>query len=459
MTFFVALIVLDEHRVEQKKRDCFTCLAAPARSNGQDDDVPEGTIVDRFMVWYSDILMKPAAKVLVLIIFFGMFGGLGYRASLLKQEFYFVDVLPSDSYAGDFWDSFTAYTGGSGVSPYVVFRDVDQSDVGVQLQMEDYVNQLVDMGEISAQPDFFWVRDFQSFVVSNQSMTGLASSFPQDSAMYTTYGNSTATVSEVMTGLSFEDQLDVFLTVPAYDQLYSDNIVRNSDGKVTASRTRVRMDNVNLRSVEDQVDALEDQRVITETLPVPINADIDPDNWKFFTFDELYYIWQFYTESPSELVLTTILGVSAVSVISLIFIPHWSAIFFVAPIISILYVDLLGFLQLCGVAINAVSYISLVMSIGLMVDFLLHILLRFFESKETTREAKVKDVLQTMGTSILIGGISTFLGVLPLVFSTSTIFSTIFYCFLGLVVLGITHGLIFLPVVLSLLGPTVVLKL
>merc|ERR1712232_874855 len=245
--------------------------------------------------------------------------------------------------------------------------------------------------------------------------------------------------------------------VPAYDQLYSDNIVRNSKGNVTASRTRVRMTEINQRSVEDQVDALENQRIISKEMS--INRDVDPDNWKFFTFDELYYIWQFYTESPSELFLTTILGVSAVSIISLVFIPHWSSVLFVAPIISILYVDLLGFLQLCGVAINAVSYISLVMSIGLMVDFLLHILLRFFESQESTRDAKVKDVLQTMGTSILIGGISTFLGVLPLVFSSSAIFSTIFYCFLGLVVLGVTHGLIFLPVVLSLLGPTVVLEL
>ncbi|KAL3926143.1 MAG: hypothetical protein SGBAC_013588, partial [Bacillariaceae sp.] len=57
----------------------------------------------------------------------------------------------------------------------------------------------------------------------------------------------------------------------------------------------------------------------------------------------------------------------------------------------------------------AVSYISLTMSIGLMVDFLLHILLRYFESKETTREAKVKDLLRTMGTSILIGGFFHFL--------------------------------------------------
>merc|ERR1712232_314042 len=121
--------------------------------------------------------------------------------------------------------------------------------------------------------------------------------------------------------------------------------------------------------------------------------------------------------------------------------------------------DLLGFLQFCGVAINAVSYISLVMSIGLMVDFIMHILLRYYESKEVTREGKVKDTLEEMGTSILIGAISTFLGVIPLALSTSNIFSTIFITFLGLVVLGATHGLIFLPVMLSLVGPTVVLDL
>jgi len=457
ITFFVALIVLDERRVEERKRDCFTCLKAPELAGGEEEEVPEGSIVDRFMAWYCDILLKPAVKVIVLAIFFSIFGGLGYSATLLKQEFYFLDVLPSDSYVGDFWESFVAYTGGSGMTPYVVFRDVDQGDAAIQAQMEDYVNKIVAMHEVGGQPEFFWVRDFQSFLASNQSISALAATLPKDSAVHAAYQGSSSTVAEAMAALSFERQLDVFLTVPAYDQLYSDNIVRNSEGNVTASRTRVRMSEIDQRSVEDQIDALENQRIISEQMP--INGDVDPDNWKFFTFDDLYYIWQFYTESPSELFLTTILGVSAVSIISLVFIPHWSSVLFVAPIMSILYVDLLGFLQLCGVAINAVSYISLTMSIGLMVDFLLHIVLRFFESKETTRNAKVKDTLQTMGTSILIGGISTFLGVLPLVFSTSTIFSTIFYCFLGLVVLGISHGLIFLPVVLSLLGPTVVLDL
>lgn len=456
MTFFVALIVLDERRVAEKKRDCLTCFGAP--SIDEEEVEPEGSLIDRFMVWFSDFLMKPIVKVAVLVIFFGIFGGLAYSASNLEQRFKFTDVLPSPSYVADFWNGYNKYTGGSGVAPYVNFRSVDQSDPVIQQQMEDYVNALVDMDEIKDQPEFFWLRDFKTFASSNASVAEAIRQLPEDQQQeFSAFANSTLTVAEVLGTMAFEQQMDVFLSIPIFNQLYSANIVRSEDGKVTASRTRVRMTEVSQESVVEQVEALEDLRVITEAQGP--NQFQDPDDWSFFTFDELFYIWQFYTESPAELVLSTILGVSAVSIISMIFIPHWSAIIFVAPIISILYVDLLGFLHLCGIAVNAVSYISLVMSIGLMVDFLLHILLRFFESKELTREAKVKDVLRTMGTSILVGGISTFLGVLPLVFSTSEIFTTIFFCFLGLVVLGVTHGLIFLPVVLSLFGPNVILEL
>lgn len=95
----------------------------------------------------------------------------------------------------------------------------------------------------------------------------------------------------------------------------------------------------------------------------------------------------------------------------------------------------------------------MLVSIGLLVDFVMHMLLRFYESTATNRVDKVKDAVQTMGSSILLGGISTFLGVLPLAISTSEIFQNLFICFLAMVVLGVTHGLILLPVVLSLVGP------
>ena len=46
----------------------------------------------------------------------------------------------------------------------------------------------------------------------------------------------------------------------------------------------------------------------------------------------------------------------------------------------------------------------------------------------------------------------TFLGISPLILSNSTVFRTFFKMFLGIIVFGLGHGLVLMPVVLSLLG-------
>lgn len=93
-----------------------------------------------------------------------------------------------------------------------------------------------------------------------------------------------------------------------------------------------------------------------------------------------------------------------------------------------------------------------VMSIGLIVDFIMHVMLRFYECPGN-RTSKTVEMMRTMGSSIFLGGVSTFLGTMPLVFSTSTVFRTVFVCFLGLVTISVGHGLILMPVLLSTVGP------
>lgn len=62
-------------------------------------------------------------------------------------------------------------------------------------------------------------------------------------------------------------------------------------------------------------------------------------------------------------------------------------------------------------------------------------------------------MLRSMGSSILLGGTTTFLGMMLLVFSSSAAFVTMFVIFTGIVVLGVSHGLILLPVLLDTIGP------
>ena len=78
---------------------------------------------------------------------------------------------------------------------------------------------------------------------------------------------------------------------------------------------------------------------------------------------------------------------------------------------------------------------------------------RYYESAETTRNGKVVETLETVGASILGGGLSTAMSVLPLAFSTSEILRTVFTCFFIMIAVAVTHGLMFFPVLLSICGP------
>eukprot|EP00545_Synedropsis_sp_CCMP1620_P000302 CAMPEP_0119016022 /NCGR_PEP_ID=MMETSP1176-20130426/11775_1 /TAXON_ID=265551 /ORGANISM="Synedropsis recta cf, Strain CCMP1620" /LENGTH=917 /DNA_ID=CAMNT_0006969347 /DNA_START=47 /DNA_END=2800 /DNA_ORIENTATION=+ len=414
LTFFVSCMVLDDRRIQKGNRDCFRCCS---RSKVDNESVQEESMADRFMGWYAEKLLRPWVKAFVIVAFVALAAACAVSTSKLEQSFKFTDVLPNDSYITDFFDAFNDYSVRSSVVPFAYFRYVDQSDESIQDEMEQYVNDLVGIDAIVDQPQSFWLRDFRSF-------------------------------TENKTDSDFTAQLDAFLADPVFTELYSDHIVRDDSGAITSSRVLIHMDNVDIEEVTEQVDALEDQRAVSEAAQV----NQGHDDFRFFTYEGTYNIWAFYAVSADEILLTTVSSVAAVTGVTLLLVPHWTAALFVLPLISVLYVDLLGVMQWAGISINPISYIALVMSVGLLVDFILHVLLRFYESHGNRKE-KVISMLKTMGSSILIGGITTFLGTLPLAFSSSSIFHTIFITFLALVILGASHGLILLPVILSLIGP------
>lgn len=123
-------------------------------------------------------------------------------------------------------------------------------------------------------------------------------------------------------------------------------------------------------------------------------------------------------------------------------------------VIVMVDIEIIGVLVLSGKSLGSSSMVVLTMlSIGLVADYCLHVMHAYLHVDSNSRKERAQLAVERIGVSVLLGGLSTFLGVILLAFSSGPIFFRFFALFASMAGLGIAHGLIFLPVVLSYIGP------
>jgi Niemann-Pick C1 protein len=145
-----------------------------------------------------------------------------------------------------------------------------------------------------------------------------------------------------------------------------------------------------------------------------------------------------------------LLGIAVIGVILLV---HPGAVLIL--VLCIVMVDLMLFAEmwLFDISLNTVSVVNLVMAVGLAVDYSLHVLHTFLHEGEDTRNERVRAAMREIGVAVLLGVLSTLLGVVVLSGSSSHIIRVFFQLLTGTVVFGGFVGLFFLPALLTLIGP------
>uniref|UniRef100_A0A4W5KGE9 NPC1 like intracellular cholesterol transporter 1 n=1 Tax=Hucho hucho TaxID=62062 RepID=A0A4W5KGE9_9TELE len=125
--------------------------------------------------------------------------------------------------------------------------------------------------------------------------------------------------------------------------------------------------------------------------------------------------------------------------------------------IIMITVDTVGVMTLWGIDYNAVALINLVTAVGISVEFVSHMTRSFAMSIQPTHVERAKEATATMGSAVFAGVAMTNLpGIVVLAFAKAQLIQ-IFFFRLNLVItlLGMAHGLIFLPVLLSYFGECV----
>ncbi|XP_025830631.1 protein patched homolog 1 isoform X2 [Agrilus planipennis] len=116
-------------------------------------------------------------------------------------------------------------------------------------------------------------------------------------------------------------------------------------------------------------------------------------------------------------------------------------------------IDVCGFMQNWDVSIDMVACIGLELAIGLCVDYSTHIGHTFLTTEGSSREQRSLKTVCTIGSAVLYGGFSFFIGVSMLGTSTAYSFQVFFKIFVLVLIFGLFHGVVLLPVLLCWFGP------
>jgi predicted RND superfamily exporter protein len=445
-SFFTATMVIDEKRQRANKRDCLCCLTRQAGPDEIDTGSKEGRIPTYFRKYHAPRILSKPGKAATLLFFAGLFGFGVYGFINLPVEDSARNFIPEDSYIKTYASTSDEYFPTSGTSLYITFEGGGE---GI------YKN-----------------RD--KLATLDTRLTGLSEAPPYiaEPNSDSTYQNVMAGMKEFLSTSGAAAGLNITLGDDGWPTTHEDFVktlkhpsftggvgakyrgdVTYDDATGDIQAYRVKLEYIRMTKtfrgevIEDasrQIEAMDATRTMVNGW-----TDLQPA----FPYSEQFVAIESFKLIGDELYRNVGLSILCVGIIVLVTVANFVTASIITLNVAFCIIEILGFMYAIGIVIDSVSVINIVLAVGLSIDYSAHIGHCFMVKGGDSRDARATEALADMGSSVLNGGLSTFLAVAVLLFSKSFVFKTLSTQFALTVGLGIIHGLVLLPVLLSLIGP------
>ncbi|XP_055920558.1 NPC intracellular cholesterol transporter 1 isoform X2 [Eupeodes corollae] len=488
ITCFISLLTLDTKRQNENRFDICCCIRGKKADPSQ---FTEGLLYKFFRSVYVPFLMKKNIRILVMIVFFGWLCSsvaIAPRIDIgLDQEL----SMPEDSFVLHYFQSLKKFLG---IGPPVYFvlksglnftqtKEQNLVCAGQFCNDDSVLTQLYMASKLSnrtyiARPASSWIDDYFDWVTNPSSCcrvdpktNGFCPHYDTSCDVCEMQNNSMSNMKRP-TEHDFNKYLPYFLMDNPDDSCskgghpaYGDAVkyVAKPNGSLEIGASHFMAYHSILKTSADYYLALRSARTISANITnmirgrlmsqgVPLSEALKIEVFPYSVFYVFYE--QYLTMWPDTLksMSISVMAIFIVTYFLMGFDIHSSLV--VVITITMIVINLGGVMYHWNISLNAVSLVNLVMAVGISVEFCSHLVHSFAISVQSTREKRAADCLTKMGSSIFSGiTLTKFAGILVLAHAKSQIFQVFYFrMYLGIVLIGAAHGLIFLPVLLSYIG-------